>query len=248
MLRKKLIQILRPLFVLLFWLSIWEAAALLVKNEYFLPGAITTFKALFAIAFTKGFLSSIFLTLSRVLLGLFLGVFLGAILAYICHKIPLINALFSPIVSVIKATPVATFIILLWIYLNANQLTVLIAFLMVMPIIWQNLKDGLATISTELSEAALIFGFSFSRRMRILVIPHLFSYFAPALITSVGLAWKSEIAAEIIAYTKNSIGQHINDNKYFMNTPSMFAWTLVVIVISIIFERLVRMLLRRIQK
>lgn len=244
----KITRILRPLCVLFFWLFVWEIAALFVNNEYFLPGAVRTLEALFKIAFTSDFISSVLLTLSRVIAGLTLGILFGIALAYVCHKFTLFDAVFSPLVSVIKATPVATFIILLWLYLSANQLTVLIAFLMVMPIVWQNIKDGLSTVSPELSETARVFEFSFAKRMRVLVIPHLFSYLAPAIITSVGLAWKSEIAAEIIAYTKNSIGQHINDNKYFMNTPDMFAWTLVVIAISILFEKLVRVSLRRVKK
>ncbi|MBR2343524.1 MAG: ABC transporter permease subunit [Clostridia bacterium] len=242
---KKILRIARPALVLLFWLSVWELLALAVGNSYFLPSVFETLSALGVIIRKEYFWGSVLMTLLRVCAGLVLGIISGALLAFLCNRFSAVNAVVSPLISVIKATPVATFIVLLWIFLSGNQLTILIAFLMVLPIVWQNLSDGLRTISRELTEAADVFELSRKRRIRLIYFPTLVSYLFPAIVTSIGLAWKSEVAAEIIAYTKNSIGQHINDSKYFMDTPSVFAWTVVVVLISILFERGARALLSR---
>ena len=116
-----------------------------------------------------------------------------------------------------------------------------------MPIIWQNLLDGYSAIDKNLIELADVYEFSYSKRLKLLVFPTLKKYLIPALITASGLAWKAGIAAEIIAYTKNSIGQGINDAKYNMETATVFAWTLVVIVLSIALEKTTKYFLRRVK-
>jgi len=234
--------------ILLFWLALWQGLSMLVGLEYFLPSVPKTAAKLFSLIVTARFWRIAALTLLRVLTGLFSGIFLGALLAVLCHKLPFVNSLLSPIISVIKATPVATFIVLLWIMMSGTSLAILIAVLMVLPIVWQNLMDGFHSIDGQLEEVAYVFGFSLSKRIRLIIFPALKKYLAPAVITSVGLAWKSEIAAEIIAYTKNSVGQMINDAKYNLDTAEVFAWTAVIITFSILLERVAVFLLGRLEK
>jgi NitT/TauT family transport system permease protein len=174
-----------------------------------------------------------------------LGIVLGIAVAILCHRFSLVKTILSPIISVIRSTPVASFIVLLWVMLDGNMLTITVAFLMVMPIVWQNTLDGFASIPKELVEVAQVYELSLKRRYEILVFPVLSRYIFPAIITSVGLAWKSEVAAEIIAYTKDSIGMHINDAKSLLLTESVFAWTIVIIVTSICLEMLLKKLLGR---
>ena len=78
-----------------------------------------------------------------------------------------------------------------------------------------------------------------------MIFPTLIRYFVPALLTSVGLAWKSGIAAEIITVAKNSIGYEIKTHKDFFESDYMLAWTLVVVIVSVIFENSIRFLVRR---
>ena len=151
-------------------------------------------------------------------------------------------------ITVVRSTPVASFIIILWILLSGDALAVFVAILMVAPIVWQNLLDGYSSIDKELIEVTEVFGFSKRKRFLVLTLPALKKYFLPAVITSVGLGWKAEIAAEIIAYTKNSIGQKISDAKYNLHTAEVFAWTLVIIFFSIALEWATRTLLRRFDK
>lgn len=239
---KKTLKVLLPIA---FWISVWQILAAIVDHEYFLPDAIVTFKTLLGLFSTATFWRSAALTLSRVVIGLALGTLIGIVFAFLTNAYPLVNALFSPIISIIKATPVATFIVLLWIMMSGGALSILIAVLMVMPIVWQNLTDAFKSMDKELLEVAEVFQFSYIKKLKLIVFPTLLKYLAPALITATGLAWKSEIAAEIIAYTRNSIGQEINDAKYYLNTPLVFAWTIVIIAFSISLEKIMRHLLGR---
>ena len=234
--------------VIIFWLTVWYIGALAVNSKLLLPTPYETLLALTELLGSGSFYAVVLFTLLRVVCGLVIGIVVGVALAILCHRFSILKSILSPAISVIRATPVATFIVLLWILVKGDALTVIIAFLMVMPIVWQNTLDGFESIPKDLIEVANVFELSFERKFKVLLFPIIKRFLFPAIITSVGLAWKSEIAAEIIAYTKNSIGMYINDAKTFMQTPTVFAWTAVIIALSISLEKLTRMLLRRLTK
>ena len=235
-------------FVFLFWISVWWITAFIVNDSYLLPSPGDTFDALLSLLHLKSFYKVVFLSFLRVLFGLISGIAIGTALAFACHRIVFLRNLISPIISIIKAMPVATFILLLWITLRGSVLTVFIGFIMVMPIIFQNVLSGLDSVDKELVEVAKIFDFGVLKRLKILILPSLSPYLFPAIITSVGLAFKSQIAAEIIAYTKNSIGQYIYDANYGLKTDYVFAWAAVIVLFSIGLESFCRFLLGRVKK
>ena len=236
-------KILTAAAVLAFWLSLWQISAAIVGNSYLFPDIPKTFAAFLSLLNRPSFYLALLMSFVRVSLGLIIALVAGCLIAYLSFKFNFIFKLFSPAITVIKSTPVASFIILLWVILGGNALTVTIAFLMVMPIIFQNVYDGFYAIDKDLSELCDVFGFSYFKRLKLLVIPTLMRYLFPALISGVGFAWKAEIAAEIIGYTKNSIGEWINDSKGNYDTAGVFALTLVVIIFSIILEKITRCVL-----
>ncbi len=235
------------LSVFIFWIGIWAIFALIVDNSYFLPSPIDTLRSLIGMMGSLYFYKVILFSLIRVLAGLTVGLLSGILLGALCHLFPIVKSFISPVITVIKAMPVATFIIILWITMWGSALTIFIGIIMVLPIIFQNTLEGFDSIDKGLSEVSQIYELSFSKKIRLLIFPTLFSYVYPALITSVGLAFKAQIAAEIIAYTKNSIGQYIFDAKYNLNTPEVFAWAVVIVIFSIALELLTKLLGRRVK-
>ena len=169
--------------------------------------------------------------------------FLGVALAVACHSSFIVNSLFAPVISIMKATPVASIIILLWVMLTPNEVTIFIVLLMIMPIVWQSSINALVAIDKDLLEVAEIFEFTRSRKFKLLVLPTLLKYLIPAAITSVGLAWKAEIAAEIM--TGINVGELIKNYKSYFDSASVFAWTIIIIVLSLIFEKSTKYLLGR---
>jgi NitT/TauT family transport system permease protein len=239
--------------VLLFWVGVWWLLSIAVEkinpqNAYLLPSPAKTLDALFVLFKSDYFYRVIFHTFLRVLFGLTAGISVGAVFALISHRVYIFRQLITPLISVIKAMPVATFILLLWLTLRGSTLTVFIGFIMVMPVIYQNLLSGLDSIDKGLLEVTLSYEFSPLKKFKLLTFPTLLSYLAPAVITSVGLAFKSQIAAEIIAYTGNSIGRYIYDANYSLQTPLVFAWAVVIVSFSIGLESLCRYLFRRVKK
>ena len=220
-------------------LAIWEALAFVVNDSYFLPDVIETFGALVKIVLDGSFFKVVFTAFYRVFSGLFLGVLLGISVAFLCFKFDLINTVLAPIISIMKATPVACIIVLLWTRLNYTEIAIFVVVLMVLPIVWQNVYEGFKSIDKNLTEVADTFELTRLKRLTALVIPSVLSYLLPAIVTSVGLAWKAEVAAEIM--TNSNMGRLIYDFKTVSyDTASIFAWTVVIVVLSIVFESITK--------
>ena len=236
------------LLIFLFWISIWWIAALLINDVYFLPSPKDTFLALIGLFGKKYFYKVVFSSFLRVLAGLVSGTVVGTALAFVCHKLKAVRSLVSPIISVIKAMPVATFILLIYYTIRGYALTIFIGFIMVMPIIYQNVLSGLDAINKDLIELCQVYVFNYVKKLKLLIFPSIKSYLFPAIITSVGLAFKSQIAAEIIAYTKDSIGQYIYDANYTgTNTDVVLAWAVVIVSFSIGLEAVCKYILGRVK-
>ena len=136
---------------------------------------------------------------------------------------------------------------ILWLLISDLYVPSIISCIIVFPIIWDSAYESLSHPSKELSELAEVFAFSGSKRFLIISLPEMIKAVIPSVITSAGLAWKSGIAAEIITYTKSSIGRFIADSKNQLEGDKLFAWTLVVVFLSILVEYLIKVLLKKVR-
>lgn len=239
---KGLVAILSVSILFLFW----EILARILDKPAFFPTFSSTADAFIILIKTSEFWKTVLTSLYRIFIGLVFGVALGVILAVVSHRVILLHSFISTVMGIIKATPVASIIIIIWILVGSVNVPTVIAVLMVCPIIWQATAEGLNSNSKDMDEVAEIFGLTFKKRMKYITIPRVIKNFIPALLTSVGLAWKSGIAAEIISVTKYSIGYYIKTHKDLFDAEYMFAWTGTVVIISLVFEFIIKRIARRI--
>lgn len=243
-------KIIKAICIATFWILIWEVASRVVSRnnqllKLILPSPFTVFKKWFEIAFTKEFLKSEFLTLSRIFTGYALGVISGVLLGILTHISNIICSLVSPILKIIRAIPVVAIIILLYLFFDSSALPVIIVTLMVVPLIWQTVLDGLNNTDKSLIEMGTVFSLSKSKMLFGIKIPQI----TPTLITSctnaLGLAWKSGVAAEVICLPKISLGTVLWQSKGNVNYDEVYAITLTVVVLSIIIEFLLKYLCKK---
>ena len=242
---KKFCFILYLIFSIFAWLLIWDLGARILDLKFIFPGPIKTLKTLSHLWITSTYWKTILLSMLRIFLGLILGVLFGIAFALLYQFVPFLKNFISIGMTVAKSTPVASIILVFWVVVGSKNLPTLIALLMVAPIIWQNLCDAFSSIDLNLKEVCDVFELSNKKRLKLLILPQLIKYFVPAFLTSIGLAWKAGIAAEIIAYTKNSIGKNIFDSKNYFEGDVMLAWTFSVVILSLLFEYFTKYFLRR---
>lgn len=241
--RKALRRALIAAASVLIWIIIWELGALIVHNELILPSPVTTVARLFSLAATIGYWRAVGLSILNISIGLICGIALGVIGGTVCGHNSVVRALFSPILTVVRATPVASFIMLVYIWLSKNALPGFISFLMVLPVVWTAVERGVLERDRKLLEAAKVFSFGRKKVLKYITLPSVRPYFIESLRTSAGLAWKAGIAAEVLVVAKTTIGGMLYDAKIALETTDVFAWTLSVIIISLVLEAIIKAIL-----
>ena len=227
------------LAVLLFWLGVWVLASALVRQELLLPSPLQVLRRFLALAGTAAFWLTVGTSILRVLTGIV------SLLAFLTESSALCKALFSPVMVLVKSTPVASFIILALIWLGRGILPAFISALMVLPVVWANVSAGIAGRDPLLLEMARIYGFSRGRVLRRITLPTVLPFFRSALSSALGLGWKAGIAAEVLTVPQPSIGKMIFESKLYLETTDLFAWTLTVILLSLVIEKILLKLVRR---
>ena len=224
--------------VWLFWVAVWFLLSLLVDRELLLPGPFQVLQKLGTMMLTGAFWSSVALSLLRILGGILAALILGVLLAVLTEHSSLAKALFSPLMLLVRSTPVASFIILALIWLGRDILPLFISALMVLPVVWANVSAGIAGRDPQLLEMAKVYGLPRGRVFRRITVPSVLPHFRAALSSALGLGWKAGIAAEVLTVPKQAIGRMIYESKLYLETTELFAWTLTVILLSFVIERL----------
>lgn len=223
---------------ILFWLLVWEIAARLIGKSVLLASPVEVVGRIFALLPEGNFWKSVFFTTGRVLLGFFLGTAAGIVFAAGAGKLPWLERLLAPLLSCIKSIPVASFTILALIWISSRNLSVLVSFLIAVPIVYSNLLEGIHALNKRLTEMAAIFRIPPLRRFFGVYLSQLLPCFRSASRLAMGLCWKSGVAAEVIGIPKGSIGEKLYGAKIYLETADLFAWTVVVILCSLLCEKL----------
>lgn len=234
--------------VVLIWLLIWQGIAVIVDSALFLPSPTDTLKALLTLMKTPVFYKSIGYSLLNITKGFVLGLLFGIALSALSYMIKAADVFLELPIRVIRAVPVASFTILALLWINSSSLSVLVSFLMVLPVIYTNFLSGLKETDKKLIEMADVFRVKKTVRIRYIYIPAALPALLSGIKTAVGLAWKSGVAAEVIGIAKNSIGYNLYEAKNILETENIFAWTLVTIIISILFEKLAILIINTLKR
>ena len=235
----------RKAIIIAAWLCLWQVMSLVINNQILFAGPYETIKALISLGASGGFWFSLLSTTLRIIGGFLAGSVIGMILAYVSYKVSLFGDIISPFISVIKSIPVASFVILLLIWFGAPLLAFYVTALVVFPMIYLNTYEGLCATDRKLLEMAKIFRMKDSAVIRHIYLPSLKPFLAGAFKLACGMAWKSGIAAEVIARPLNSIGNNIYLSKIYIDTAELFAWTFMAILLAFLFEKLMSLAVRR---
>lgn len=226
--------------IALIWIAIWWGVALIVNAPIILPSPAEVISKLFELAREAEFWLSILYSLIRVIFGLLCATVIAVLTAAISFRSSITERFLKPLITVIKSTPIVSFVFIAYIVFsqNFNALPAFIAGLIVFPVMHESVLDALKRTPKELIEVSEVFGATFFERLRYLWIPASLPSFISSAKTSIGLAWKSGVAAEALVAipTILSIGNEIYDARLQIEAAYQFAWTLVIIILSLAIE------------
>lgn len=229
---------------ILFWIALWQFAAQSVGVELLVPTPLRTLRTLCSMLVTKQLWLAVFSSIARIAAGFCLAFFAGTLCAVLSHRAAWFRTLFSPLIHLVRSVPVVSFIILALVWIRANFLPVFICFLMVFPMVWANVEEGLNAVDGKLLEVCRVMRVGKYQTLRAVYLPSLMPAMRAACVTGIGFAWKSGVAAEVLCKPKNALGTLLANGKFALDTPQVFAVTLVVVALSLLLDALLRKLWR----
>ena len=233
---------------ILFWLCVWQVASVSVSSSLILVSPLAVAKTLAGLLPTAAFWSTVSQSSVRILTGFFLGLFVGLVLACLSAACTVVHALLRPLLLTVKSIPVASFTVLALFWLNnAANLSLLISFLMVLPVVYANTLEALLSVDKSLPEMAKVFRLGTWRTARYIYAPAAAPGVRAACRVGLGLCWKSGVAAEVIGITTGSLGEMLYRAKLLLSAADLFAWTFVIILLSFGFEKLFLAMLARVE-
>jgi NitT/TauT family transport system permease protein len=246
--RKKMVQgklirakkIFSSIVIILFWFAVWQAASMIINKPLYMPSPYETFLSLASIITTALFWISVVYTIYRVLFGLVISFVLGVILAFIASRFDFFQRLLRPFITIVKSTPVASVIVLALVWFSSSDVPIFACVLMCFPIFYTNVLAGIKSVDKELLEMASVFNIKNGRIITGIKIPSVLPYLYSALSVCLGFSWKSVVAAEVLSNYKYSIGYNLYTTKMYLNTAELFAWTITVIIISVLIEKILK--------
>ncbi|HZJ56710.1 MAG TPA: ABC transporter permease subunit [Clostridia bacterium] len=224
--------------IVLFWIGVWWIFSLAVNREIYLPSPLSTLSAFLRLSIRGDFWYSIAVTFIRVAMGFLVSCLGGIIFGILCGLNRFMYEVFNPLVIAIKSTPVMSVIIIALIWFQSGQVPIFVCFLMCFPVIWTNVVEGVRRVDKGLLQMARVYRVGKRHILRGIYIPSLSPYLMAGMITSLGLGWKVTVAAEVLSNPRYSIGGHLYSAKVYLESPELFAWTSMVIILSFGFEYL----------
>ena len=235
----------KKLSIILLWLGIWQITAPFIHNPIMLVGPIEALQTLWGLLPSGDFWISIYQSFLRISIGFLTAFMIGLLLGSLAYHIPFVKELLEPPMLFFKSVPVASFVILALIWAGSRNLSIFIAFIVVLPVIYVNTLAGLQSTDRKLLEMAVVFRMPVWRKIRFIYLPALVPYLVSGCRIALGMSWKSGAAAEVIGLPEHSIGEHLYMAKIYLETANLFAWTLVIILVSAVFEQMVLFLISR---
>ncbi|MCR5321906.1 MAG: ABC transporter permease subunit [Lachnospiraceae bacterium] len=225
------------------WILLWQLAAIAVNKVLLIPRPAAVLLSLGRLASTGLFWKTAGMTLLRIIIGTVVGTVAGCAFAILTKCSEIADAVISPVIRLVRATPVASFIILILLWVAKTRVPAVVSCLVVIPIIWENVSTGITNTDPLLLEMAHSYSFGRLKTWRYVYIPSVKPHLMSGISNALGLAWKSGVAAEVLCAPKLAIGTQIYNSKLYLETPELFAWTIVVIILSMIFEKIVKKLI-----
>lgn len=245
---KKQREMWKKALVLVFWLAVWQGAAYLIHNHILLAGPVEVVRRLIAELGKRSFYAAVFGTLGRILTGFFLGLTAGILFGSISYRFKTVALFLEPVVAAMKSIPVAAFVVLVLIWVGSDRLAVPIAFLVVFPYLYISTRTGLLGTDRKLLQMAESFDMRLWNKILHIYRPAVMPSVTGAVKVTVGMAFKSGIAAEVIGIPNFSIGERLYLSKIYLDTEGVLAWTVVVVVCSFLCEKGILFLVQRCAK
>lgn len=228
---------------IILWLLIWQILAMIINKELLLPSPYITIETLISKMSESSFYISLLYSLFRIIIGFLIAVVFAFILGVISGLSKNAEILLSPLITVIRSTPVMSFIILAIIWFSYNLAPLAVNIIMCFPPIYDNVVKGITNTDRKLLDMAKVYAIRPVKIFTGIYLGSVKPFLAAGMNTALGLAFRVAVAAEVLANPKYGIGTKLLQAKYNLETAEVFAWTFMILLLSYLFEYIFKIII-----
>ncbi|APM39671.1 ABC transporter permease [Clostridium kluyveri] len=238
-------KIIKKIGILIFWILIWHVCSVFINEELLLPSPFQVLKSLVLLMGKFYFWKSVLSSVIRVIIGILLSVIIGIVLGLTAGLNKFVEELLEPVVITVKATPVISIIIIALVWFNSSNVVIFTAILICFPIVYTNVLQGIKSIDKSLIQMANVFKVKRKYVLKDIYLPSIKNYIVSGILMCMGIGWKVSVASEVLSIPRYSIGLNLLSAKTTLETAELFAWTIVVVILSFMFEKVFKYYLQR---
>lgn len=217
-------------------------------DDVIIPSIPSTLKSLDEIIGNGDFLMILFSSLKRFLIAFVITMILSIVISIFSRINNLIYNFMIPIVALLKSVPTMGIVIIALIWLNNDKAPILIGFIIIFPILYEGFVGALKSIDKKLIEMATMYKVSKKNIIKDIYAPSMVHGILPLMPSAMGLMLKVIIAGEVLGQPAYSIGGSMNLEKIYLNTPGVFAWIIIVMIVTSLFDFIIKLSVRRSMK
>jgi NitT/TauT family transport system permease protein len=222
-------------------LLIWKIVSLFINSGFVLPSPERTLITTFSLLTDGRFLEIAGTTVARGVICFVISGILGIATGILTGINPYFNAFLRPILVTIRSIPVIGIILLALIWFHPGLVPVFIGMLTMFPFISTNVSDGIRSIDSEIIVMATFYKVSRNRIIREVYIPAILPFIVSGASSALGIGWRAIIIGEVLSQPKYGIGTMMQNAQTFLNVDAVIAWTLIAVLISYGFEKIIRL-------
>ena len=232
--KKALAKILVIIIAVLLFLLVWQIAAWSMDSQILLPGVHHVLARLFDLFSNEDFFDNIISTVSRAFQSFMIVIVFATILGTLAGRYRLLNWFFTPVLTVLKTTPVMSVILLAFIWFKTGTVPIFSAFLMGFPIMYMMMEGAVEHLEEEMNQMCHLYNFTPVQKIRYYIIPTLSKSFSLGAKQTLSMVWKVVVAAEVLTIPKFGVGSKMQFAQIQLETSEVLAWTLIAILLSAI--------------
>lgn len=239
---KNKVQVALSCVILLF---LWEIIALKINNDIYLPTLTQVFESIKEIILEDRFAIDVFSTISRCILSFVISLVVAFALGIVSYSFNIFKNFLTPITSLARSIPNMVLIVLTLIWFNKESAPYIVVFIMVFPVLYDVVLGSMKNIDKGILEMADLYKIRKKDKILKIYLPAIKFSLISILSSTISLGFKIVIAGEVYGQPEYGIGAMIQSEKVNFNTTGIFAWVIIIIIISSLLNLIEKLLLRR---
>ena len=219
-----------------FFILLWQLIAVIINNDVYIPRIQQVIEAIKIILNEQNFLKVIFSSFYRTMFSYLLALIFSMILGVLATVCPFFQYVMQPINSFGKTIPTMVLVVLSLVWFDKDKTPFVVGFAITFPILYEGIRNGLMQIDKKIIDMTKIYEVSLKDKIEKIYLPVMKFYFMSIFVSTFSLTFKTVIAGEVHGQPKFGIGSQIQLEKVNFNTSGIFAWIVIIVIISVVLE------------